>query len=55
MSPQLNVSEDVRVKATFDVLDNVVLGTGPQGYYGAGSSGESLRSGRGIGSGCRVP
>jgi uncharacterized protein (TIGR04551 family) len=35
MSPQLNVSEDVRVKATFDVLDNVMLGTGPQSFYGS--------------------
>ncbi len=36
LSPQLNVSEDVRVKATFDVFDNFVLGQGPQSYYGTG-------------------
>jgi uncharacterized protein (TIGR04551 family) len=45
MSPQLNVSEDVRVKATFDVLDNVMLGTGPRSYYGAGSSGDAVFAG----------
>lgn len=45
MSPQLNVSEDVRVKATFDVLDNVMLGTGPQSYYGAGASGDPVFAG----------
>lgn len=45
MSPQLNVSEDVRVKATFDVLDNVTLGTGPQSFYGAGASGAPVFAG----------
>jgi uncharacterized protein (TIGR04551 family) len=45
MSPQLNVSEDVRVKATFDVLDNLVLGTGPQSYYGSGLSGDPVFAG----------
>jgi uncharacterized protein (TIGR04551 family) len=45
MSPQLNVSEDVRVKATFDVLDNVILGSGPQGFYGAGASGANVFAG----------
>ncbi|HEX7478606.1 MAG TPA: TIGR04551 family protein [Polyangiales bacterium] len=39
LSPQLNVSEDVRVKATFDVFDNVVLGQGPQTFYGSPSTG----------------
>jgi len=45
MSPQLNVSEDVRVKATFDVLDNVMLGSGPQSFYGAGASGAPVFAG----------
>jgi uncharacterized protein (TIGR04551 family) len=35
-SPQLNISEDVRVKATFDVLDNYGLGKGSASYYGIG-------------------
>jgi hypothetical protein len=42
MSPQLNVSEDVRIKATFDVLDNVVLGTVPVSYYGAGAAADPV-------------
>ena len=36
-SPQLNISEDIRIKSTFDVFDNYVLGEGPQSFYGAGS------------------
>lgn len=45
-SPQLNISEDIRIKTTFDILDNYVLGTGPQGYYGggAGNTGEVARN-----------
>lgn len=35
-SPQLNLSEDVRIKSTFDILDNYVLGDGPSSYYGTG-------------------
>ncbi len=38
LMPEFNLSEDVRVKAWFDVLDNVVLGSTPQGYAG-GSTG----------------
>ncbi len=34
LSPQLNVSEDVRVKMTFDVFDNLVLGHPPDSFYG---------------------
>jgi len=33
-SPQLNISEDIRIKSTFDILDNYVLGDGPRTYYG---------------------
>jgi uncharacterized protein (TIGR04551 family) len=36
LSPQLNVSEDVRVKMSFDVFDNLVLGEPPGSYYGTG-------------------
>jgi uncharacterized protein (TIGR04551 family) len=36
-SPQLNISEDIRIKTTFDILDNYVLGSGPQSYYGTGA------------------
>ncbi|MDH5674184.1 MAG: TIGR04551 family protein [Myxococcales bacterium] len=36
LSPQLNLSEDVRVKMTFDVLDNFVAGEPPASFYGAG-------------------
>ncbi|HET8938603.1 MAG TPA: TIGR04551 family protein [Polyangiales bacterium] len=35
-SPQLNISEDIRIKSTFDILDNYVLGDGPASYYGTG-------------------
>jgi uncharacterized protein (TIGR04551 family) len=35
-SPQINISEDIRIKSTFDILDNYVLGTGPQSFYGRG-------------------
>ncbi len=38
LNPQLNISEDVRVKATFDVFDNFVLGSGPVSYYGSGAT-----------------
>jgi len=36
-SPQLNLSEDIRIKSTFDILDNYTWGTGAQSYYGTGS------------------
>jgi uncharacterized protein (TIGR04551 family) len=36
LSPQLNLSEDVRVKMTFDVFDNLVAGTPPSSFYGFG-------------------
>jgi uncharacterized protein (TIGR04551 family) len=35
-SPQINLSEDIRIKSTFDILDNYVLGAGPVSYYGVG-------------------
>lgn len=38
VSPILNLTEDVRVRATFDVLDNVVAGQAPQSFYGSGYS-----------------
>lgn len=34
LTPQLNISEDVRVKMTFDVLDGVVAGEPAASYYG---------------------
>ncbi len=34
LAPQLNLSEDVRVKMMFDMLDNIVAGTTPATYYG---------------------
>ena len=34
LSPQLNLTEDVRIHATFDILDNVVAGERPQSFYG---------------------
>jgi uncharacterized protein (TIGR04551 family) len=36
-SPELNITEDIRIKSTFDILDNYVLGTGPQSFYGTGA------------------
>lgn len=41
LAPQLNVSEDVRVKATFDVFDDFVLGQAPASYYGSGRTASS--------------
>jgi uncharacterized protein (TIGR04551 family) len=37
LSPELALSEEVRVHATFDILDNMVLGDGPQSFYGTGA------------------
>jgi uncharacterized protein (TIGR04551 family) len=37
LSPELALSEEVRVHATFDVLDNLVLGDGPASFYGTGN------------------
>jgi uncharacterized protein (TIGR04551 family) len=34
LSPELSLSEDVRVKMSFDVFDNVILGEPPVSYYG---------------------
>jgi uncharacterized protein (TIGR04551 family) len=39
LSPQLNLSEDVRVKMTFDVFDNLVAGEPPATFYGVGPGG----------------
>lgn len=33
LEPTINVSEQVRVKAQFDVFDNYVLGSTPEGFY----------------------
>ncbi|HEV8324875.1 MAG TPA: TIGR04551 family protein [Myxococcota bacterium] len=41
LDPTINVSEILRIKATIDVLDNVVLGSTPDGYVLA--AGASLR------------
>jgi uncharacterized protein (TIGR04551 family) len=38
LSPQINLSEDIRIKSTFDILDNYVLGTYPQSFYGSSKS-----------------
>lgn len=45
LTPQLNLSEDVRVKMTFDVLDNLVAGEGPASYYGSGPGSETVFAG----------
>ncbi|MCB9667653.1 MAG: TIGR04551 family protein [Myxococcales bacterium] len=39
LKPEFNLSEDVRVKAWIDVLDNVVLGSTPHGFAGSPSNG----------------
>lgn len=44
LMPEFNLSEDVRVKAWFDVMDNIVLGSTPHGYVGSPSNG-SMSSG----------
>lgn len=44
LSPQLNISEDVRVKTSFDVLDNVNAGTAPESFYGSSPDGIGLLS-----------
>ncbi|MET0385074.1 MAG: TIGR04551 family protein [Polyangiales bacterium] len=41
-SPQLNISEDIRIKSTFDILDNYVLGDAPQSWYGVGGVSTSV-------------
>lgn len=38
LSPEMNITEDVRVHATFDVLDNVIAGTAPISFYGSGKN-----------------
>jgi uncharacterized protein (TIGR04551 family) len=45
LSPQLNLSEDVRVKMTFDVFDNLVAGETPASYYGVGPGSETVFAG----------
>jgi len=37
LTPQLNLSEDVRVKMTLDVLDRTIAGEPPASYYGVTS------------------
>jgi uncharacterized protein (TIGR04551 family) len=34
LAPQLNISDDVRVKMMFDMFDNMVAGSTPVSYYG---------------------
>jgi hypothetical protein len=53
-SPQLNVSEDVRIKSTFDILDNYVLGDGPVSYYGTGDSAAAAFPGTNIPTGSLI-
>ncbi|MEK6606723.1 MAG: TIGR04551 family protein [Myxococcota bacterium] len=37
LEPTFNVTEEVRIKSTFDIMDNVVLGATPEGsYFGKG-------------------
>ncbi len=52
-SPQLNISEDVRIKATFDVLDNFVMGQGQNAssFYGSGAGSEAVFAGTNLPSG----
>ena len=38
LSPEMNLTEDVRIKSTFDVLDNVVAGNTPRSFYGTANS-----------------
>jgi uncharacterized protein (TIGR04551 family) len=47
-SPQLNISEDIRIKTTFDILDNYVLGGGPRSFYGSGTPATGLFPGTNI-------
>jgi uncharacterized protein (TIGR04551 family) len=42
LSPQINLSEDVRVKTTFDIFDNMVAGEAPASYYGGGDPGSTV-------------
>ncbi|MHB8420077.1 MAG: TIGR04551 family protein [Myxococcales bacterium] len=45
IEPTFNVSEDIKIKSQFDVLDNVVLGSTPAGPFGdiaAGGGGQSF-------------
>ena len=44
IEPTFNVSEDIRLKAQIDVLDNVVLGSTPDGPYGDLAAGAPLGS-----------
>jgi uncharacterized protein (TIGR04551 family) len=37
LGPQLNLSDDVRVKMVVDMFDNMIAGTGPVSYYGKGN------------------
>ena len=44
LSPQLNLSEDVRIKMTFDVFDNLVAGETAAVFYGTGLGRDGARS-----------
>ncbi|MBN1655252.1 MAG: TIGR04551 family protein [Deltaproteobacteria bacterium] len=39
LAPQLNISDDVRVKMMFDLFDNMVAGSTPASFYGAPPAG----------------
>jgi uncharacterized protein (TIGR04551 family) len=45
LSPQINISEDIRIKSTFDIFDNMMLGSGPVSYYGAGRTTDAIFTG----------
>ncbi len=41
LEPTMNLSEHIRIKAQIDILDNLVLGSTPEGYYLNGRGGTS--------------
>ena len=44
-SPQLNISEDIRIKSTLDIFDNMMLGTAPASFYSVGRPGDTAFAG----------
>lgn len=47
INPELHVSDNLRVMAQIDMLDNVVLGSTPEGYYNKPTTGGYTAGGRG--------
>ncbi len=47
LNPELHISDNLRVMAQIDMLDNLVLGSTPEGYYNAPTSAGYLAQGRG--------